>query len=255
MSSHGIHKRTLARAVGTAFAAGSVAASVAAAVAAAVAASVFLAASPASAHDELLTTDPAADSTLTALPDALTLAFSGVLATDAGASEVSVTDAAGTQFADGAPVAADTVLTQALSGEASGVVTVLWKVVSSDGHPISGEYTFMVDAPVPTETATPTPIETATPTPIETATATPTPPAEPTTTASPASPADDAETADLRPWFIGALVLLLAVAGAVLYLLVSRARRERALAEGSRTAPDAAAEPGPAPGSEPPADR
>ena len=229
------------------------------AAAALAAASVLLATAPASAHDELVSTAPAAGSTLETLPAELTLTFSGVLATDAGTSEVAVTDAAGTSLADGAPVVADTVLTQPLTGEASGVVTVLWKVVSSDGHPISGEFSFTVTAPAPTETATPTPTQSETAAPT----------AEPTPTATPAPPAGD-ETTDLRPWFIGALLLLLAVAGAVMYLLISRARRERALAAGSRTAPEstapASADPsadpsagpsvGPSePGSEPSADR
>ena len=129
----------------------------------------------------------------------------------------------------GAPVVADTVLTQPLAGEASGVVTVLWKVVSSDGHPISGEYSFTVDAPRP---------------PTATADAHRrarrlAPTQEPTAEATTAAPEDpNTEAIDMRPWFIGALLLLLAVAGAVMYLLVSRARREaRARSTRARTPP------------------
>ena len=72
------------------------------------------------------------------------------------------------------PTAQDNVLTQPLEGTASGVITVLWKVVSSDGHPISGEFSFTATGaptPTPTQTATPT----VTPTPTETVEPTPTP--------------------------------------------------------------------------------
>lgn len=208
----------------------------------------LLVASPANAHDELISTDPAADSTVDALPEQLTLVFSGELATDPGATELQVTDAAGASLADGDPVVEGTNVTQTLAGAASGAITVLWKVVSSDGHPISGEFGFSVTAP-PTPTPTPTP--TSSPTPTEAPTAEPTP--TPTETPVPAADENSA-----LPWIIGGLLLLAAVGGAVIYLLASRARRirdEEALrASAAQTAaggaPDASA-----PHSEPPADR
>lgn len=201
-------------------------------------------ASPAQAHDELLGSDPAADSSLDALPAQLTLTFSAEIADDEGASVVEVTDAAGTALTAGAPVVNDNVLTQPLAGEASGAVTVLWKVVSSDGHPISGEFSFTVaGAPAPT----PAPTETTAPTPSETATAAPTETVEPTPTATRAPASDDAPSA--WPWVIAG-VLALALVAAVVYLLVSRSRREKALAASSASAPGAPSQPG----SEPPAD-
>lgn len=199
-----------------------------------------LVASPASAHDELVSTDPAADAVLDALPPQLALTFSGELATDPGATELQVTDAAGTSLADGDPLVEGTTVTQALSGAASGVVTVLWKVVSSDGHPISGEFAFSVPtAPTPTPTATPTtsaspteaPIETATPAPIETAV-----------------PVDSGAAS--LPWILLAVVGV-ALLGGVTYLLVSRARRQKALEQASAAGSAEA----PAPHSPPPADR
>jgi methionine-rich copper-binding protein CopC len=229
VSSHEIHTSRLARTL-VAFAAATLAS-----------AGLLLAAAPAQAHDELESTDPAADSTVEALPDHLTLTFSGVLATDAGASEVAVTDSAGTSLVDGAPVVADTVLTQQLTGTASGAITVLWKVVSSDGHPISGEYSFTV-------TGAPTPTPTATPTPTDAESSSPT--SEPTESATPAPPADEDSGSDVWPWVLG-IIIVAAIGGAVIYLLTSRARRERALAEGRSGASGAA----PGDGSEPPADR
>lgn len=98
---------------------------------------------PAAAHDELLSSDPAADSTVDRLPTELTLTFSGVLIDEPGANVVSVTDAAGTELADGSPVLDGTEVTQALTGASEGPITVVWRVVSSDGHPVSGEYSFV----------------------------------------------------------------------------------------------------------------
>ncbi len=212
----------------------------------------LLAAAPASAHDELVSTDPAADSTVEALPPQLTLTFSGELASDAGATELQVTDAAGESLGDGDPVVEGTSVTQALAGAASGPITVLWKVVSSDGHPISGQYGFTVTAP-----ATPTPTPTGTPAPTASATPSDTPSAEPTETPTVAPEPVDSGSAAL-PWIIGGLLLLAAVGGAVTYLLVSRARRLRAEEELRAGAAEAAAggsTGGSAPRSEPPADR
>ncbi|WP_106813679.1 copper resistance CopC family protein [Microbacterium timonense] len=196
-------------------------------------------ASPAHAHDELIGSDPATGSTVDTLPAQLTLTFSAEIADDDGASAVEVTDAAGTSLTDGAPTVQDNVLTQSLTGSASGAVTVLWKVVSSDGHPISGEFAFTVaGAPAPTSTAT------TAPTPTETSAPSPTAPT-PTVTGEPAG-ADDSSA---LPWVIAG-VLALALIAAIVYLAVSRSRREKALAEGSSHAGGATS----GPGSTPPAD-
>ncbi|WP_345802292.1 copper resistance CopC family protein [Microbacterium sp. AZCO] len=208
------------------------------------AAAVFATAVPASAHDELLSSDPAADSSVDALPAQLTLTFSGLISTEPGANEVAVTDAAGASLVEGTPTVSDTVITQKLAGEASGVVTVLWKAVSSDGHPISGQYSFTVSgASTPTPTATPT--ESASATPAESPVATSTPTAPPTEEASETGP---------WPWVL-LIVALLAVAAAVIYLLASRARRQRALADSRRDTLPGGPGAAPGPGSEPPAER
>ena len=116
---------------------------------------------------------------------------------------------------------------------------MLWKVVSSDGHPISGQFSFTVaGAPTPTETATPTP----------TATAVPTQSAEPTPTVTSEPVASEGATA--LPWIIAG-VLALALIAAVVYLLVSRARREKALANGAAGPADGTSQPD----SVPPTDR
>ena len=202
-------------------------------------------AAPASAHDELVSSDPAADSALDALPAELTLTFSGELSTDPGATELQVTDAAGTSLVDGEPEVDGTVVTQPLTGAASGAVTVLWKVVSGDGHPISGELAFTVTAAPPTPI--PTPSQSATVAPTET------PEAEPTPTPAETPVPVSADSSGV-PWILLA-VLAVAVLGAVTYLLVSRARRQKALEEGAATALGGTPEGTPPADSPPPADR
>ena len=182
-----------------------------------------LAAAPASAHDELVSTDPAAGAALAQLPEQLTLTFSGELLADEGATEVRVTDAAGTLLASGAPAVAGTVVTLPLdpAAAAGGAVTVLWRVVSSDGHPISGQLDFTVAA-----AAAPSPVQTPAPA------ATPTPPAAaetPLPSASADAAGDDmavdaAATAAAN--ILPVLIPVLLVVGVVAFVLVSRARRK-----------------------------
>lgn len=201
-------------------------------------ASLFAAASPAQAHDVLTGSNPAADSTIETLPAQMTLTFSAVISAEPGASEVQVTDAAGTVLTDGAPSVQDNVLTQPLlEGAGSGTITVLWKVVSSDGHPISGQFAFTVTG-APTPTPTPTPTETTEPTPTPTATATVAPTETPEPTVAP-EPTDSGDSTWL--WIVFG-VIALAVIAAVVYLLTSRSRREKAL-ERRGAAPDAGASP------------
>lgn len=184
------------------------------------AASVALVASPAAAHDELLSTDPANGTTVATLPAQITLTFSAsVLAGETG-NEVQVTDASGASLTDGAPVIADNVVTQALTGSASGAVQVLWRVVSQDGHPVSGELAFTVTgASTPSTTASSTPAATITPK----ASASPAP-TTPATTAPTAS--DDGTSPTV--WIIGGAIAIAALA-VIVYLLTKRSRQAKKL--------------------------
>lgn len=175
-------------------------------------------ASPASAHDELISTDPAADAVLEALPADVTLTFSAELLGEAGSNIVEVSDAAGTVLSEGPAILDGRNAIQQLTGTATGPVRVLWRVVSSDGHPISGEFSFTVEAPAtPT---TPPAAESTSPSPEQTMT-TMTGPDE---SAAP-SPAPDADASDAGPlpWIVGVVVLLLLV-GAIVAVVVSRRR-------------------------------
>lgn len=179
-------------------------------------------ASPASAHDELVSTDPSADAVLETLPERITLTFSADVLTDAGATVVEVTDADGTSLADGAPEPAGAEVTQALAGPASGAVTVKWRVVSSDGHPIDGSFAFTVPEAAPTPTSTPTTPASTSPSPAASASAAPTEAATPT-----AAPVEESSAASPLPWILLAVALVI-VAGVLVYVFASRGRRNTA---------------------------
>ncbi|MBN9212281.1 MAG: hypothetical protein BGO45_04265 [Microbacterium sp. 71-36] len=176
-------------------------------------AALLVPASPALAHDELVSSDPSADAVLDALPAQITLSYSADILDSDGASVIQVTDATGTSLTDGAPTVSGTVVTQALAGSASGAVTVVWRVVSSDGHPIDGTFSFTVPAaPTPTATATPTTTPSAAASREPTVTVTTTP-----------APAENASDASPLPWILLAVALLIVV-GLVVWLLVARGR-------------------------------
>lgn len=106
----------------------------------------FAGASPALAHDELVGYTVETD-TADGTARALTLRFSNEIM-EVG-TEIIVTgpDGADTSFADGAPTVAGRDVTQALDTPLpAGNLAVAWRVVSSDGHPISGALSLLVAA-------------------------------------------------------------------------------------------------------------
>lgn len=130
-------------------------------------------ASPAQAHDELVSSYPEAGSAVPGSPAEITLSFSGELIAGMQSAAVEVIGPDGQNIATDAPAEDGTSITQHLTPDPpAGMFTVRWKVVSSDGHPISGEYTYTVEA-----TGTAPSIPTATPsaapqTPVPSSTAT-----------------------------------------------------------------------------------
>lgn len=112
---------------------------------AALAAASLLGMNPATAHDELVSTNPTDGATLTEAPASLELTYSGDIMDVDGANQVRVTNAAGESVTDGDPEVDGTVVTQALAtAAADDTYTVTWRVVSSDGHPIQGTFTYTV---------------------------------------------------------------------------------------------------------------
>lgn len=107
----------------------------------AVAACSVVLAAPAQAHDVLESSDPANGSSVPAVPGRIGLTFDH---TPMGiGSVIQVLDGTGTDQADGAVTIVDNHVTQAVkAGAPAGKYTVIWRVASSDGHPIEGTFTF-----------------------------------------------------------------------------------------------------------------
>jgi copper transport protein len=111
-----------------------------------VVAAAAMSAAPASAHAELVSTDPAADTVVATAPSLVTLRFSEPV--DIAGSTVHVLDDTGARVDDG-PVAttAEDVSSVAVplkSGLRNGSYVVSWIVTSDDTHPVSGSFTFAV---------------------------------------------------------------------------------------------------------------
>ncbi|MBW3612590.1 MAG: copper resistance protein CopC [Chloroflexi bacterium] len=108
-------------------------------------AGLLMAASPAAAHAELVSVEPAADEELEAPPDTVVLVFSGEL--DAEASSFVVTDADGVEVGRGGvdlEVAERSEMRGAVEIDGPGTYTVEWSVVAADGHAAEGAYAFVV---------------------------------------------------------------------------------------------------------------
>ena len=100
-------------------------------------------ASPAGAHAALDTTEPAAGAILDAPPDAVTLHFTEAVQADDDA--VRVFDAARQRVDRGTVEKVDgRTIRVALDDIGDGGYVVAWKVVSADGHPINGGFTWRV---------------------------------------------------------------------------------------------------------------
>ena len=103
----------------------------------------LMAPAPAFAHDALEGSAPTSGATVATEPGEVRLDFSdrplGV------GAEIRVTDPSGTNVSDGAPEVVDRSVHQKLrAGGPAGTYTVVWRVVSSDSHPIEGTLTFTV---------------------------------------------------------------------------------------------------------------
>lgn len=174
----------------------------------------------ASAHDALISSSPEADATVDTLPSEIVLTFSAELITGEGATEMVVTDAEGTSVTDGAAVTEGSAVTQPLVAEAAaGTYHVVWKVVSSDGHPTSGEYFFSVTT---STVSTPTP-ETGDPTASAAPTSAPLESIAPSPTATTEEVA--AASDGVGVFVIVGIVVLVAVVAVAVWLIV-RARRK-----------------------------
>ncbi|GAA3259276.1 copper resistance CopC family protein [Nonomuraea helvata] len=104
-------------------------------------ATAWLAAPAAQAHNVLVSSDPKDGATLSAAPSTVTLVFDQ--AVRQGYAQVGVTGADGSSWADGsAVVAAERVSVRVKPLPAGGSYVVGYRILSSDGHPVTGKITF-----------------------------------------------------------------------------------------------------------------
>ncbi|MEV4454563.1 copper resistance protein CopC [Microbispora sp. NPDC049633] len=97
-------------------------------------------AAPASAHDSLKKSTPAANAVVSGLGE-IELEFSAHVSFPV----IILHDATGRRFESGTPRVDDSTVVEAVAGPLPpGSYTIAWRVVSSDGHPIQGEIPFVV---------------------------------------------------------------------------------------------------------------
>ncbi|TWH04724.1 copper transport protein [Nocardioides sp. J9] len=100
---------------------------------------------PAHAHATLVSTDPAQGAVVEDAPDVVRLTFSeGVSLVPKG---VRVFDAAGDEIASDATARGAELAVTLEEDPGAGTLVVVWRVVSEDGHPISGSLAFSIGAP------------------------------------------------------------------------------------------------------------
>ncbi|TMR96779.1 copper resistance CopC family protein [Nonomuraea basaltis] len=100
---------------------------------------------PAQAHNVLISSDPADGAVLGASPGRVTLVFDQ--AVRQGYAQVGVTGADGSAWADGsAVVAAERVSVKVKPLPAGGSYMVGYRILSADGHPVTGKISFSLSA-------------------------------------------------------------------------------------------------------------
>jgi methionine-rich copper-binding protein CopC len=104
---------------------------------------VVLSAVPASAHASLVRASPADRSSAATAPTTVSLTFDENIRVP---SVILVTDADGASVVQGKTSVVDNIVSTRVSLGTSGDYTVVYRVVSADGHPVSGRLSFGVGA-------------------------------------------------------------------------------------------------------------
>lgn len=102
-------------------------------------------AAPAQAHNYLISSTPAEGSTLTELPAEFSVTTNGPLLSLGGSVAgfaLEIRDAQGLYYGDGCVSVDGATVSQAAALGAAGDYTMLWQLISSDGHTVSGEVNF-----------------------------------------------------------------------------------------------------------------
>jgi methionine-rich copper-binding protein CopC len=184
-----------------------------------VAAAVLGLAGPAAAHNQVVSTTPAANATLTSLPSRFTITTNEPLLDVSGHGvgfAFEVRGSAGKYYGDGCITIQDDAMSIAPAIGPAGDYTVIYQLVSQDGHTVSGSYPFHWK---PSGAFTPASAHSR---PQNCGRA-----PLPASTAAPGNP--DAERSQTAPvadvlWIGGALVAV-AIAVVVAIILLSRRRR------------------------------
>ncbi|GAA1276898.1 copper resistance CopC family protein [Saccharothrix xinjiangensis] len=201
-------------------------------------------ASPAFAHTELVSSDPADGAVLPQRPRQLTLTFSEPVPAESAGITVTGPDGAAWPLGEVTAQGNSLVVPLKASGSPAGPHALNWRVESLDGDFVSGTITFTLPAPpadqVPAattatgapDTPAPTaPAATATTPPVATTTgqaAT----SSPETSSSAPAVADTADTADegggVPTWVVVVIAIVVALAAAAAVVALRRRRRDAA---------------------------
>ena len=128
-------------------------------IAAVVAVPVLGLAAPAQAHNYLVASTPAEGETLTVLPELFSVTTNGDLLSLGGSTAgfaLEIRDADGLYYGDGCVSVDGPTLSEAAALGEAGDYTMLWQLISTDGHTVSGEVNFSwapADGVVPSEGA------------------------------------------------------------------------------------------------------
>ncbi|OZC62459.1 hypothetical protein CH306_05595 [Rhodococcus sp. 15-725-2-2b] len=171
-------------------------------IAAAILTATALSIAPAAAHATLQSSNPAENSVLDAAPDEVTLTFNQSV--QSNFATVTVVGADGTQWGASDPVVDGSTVTVDLDGlGAAGEYTIGYRVVSADGHPITGSIPFQLTQASPTSAAT---AATAVPAPTET---------------TPTAAEEPEDSSGFPIWIVAVVVVAVGAAG-VLFALRKR---------------------------------
>jgi len=173
----------------------------------------FLGAAPAQAHDALASTSPTDGQTITANPGKVSITLTKPPNTGVpGATILTVTAPDGHAVSNGEVTVEGSTLSTDADIDDDGKHIVQWRAVSADGHPIEGTFSFTY---TPEAAATSAAAAAVSPSAAATAAA-----PDPSVAVSEAAthPATQTEPTSPAGWVIGAVVILAAIAGLILFL-------------------------------------
>ena len=161
----------------------------------------LLGAAPAFAHTRLQSSSPSDGSSLDTAPQQVSLTFNEPM--QAGFATVTVVGPDSTQYQSGeVSTKGGTVTIGVAPLGPAGKYEIGYRVISEDGHPVSGSVAFTLTAPGPAAAARPAPTPVATPDPAAV-------PASPAPAPVPAAAStSDGNDMPVWPWIVGGVVLI-----------------------------------------------